>query len=319
MRPPYSITPAILRSVASISRKLGEVHAAHLSLPSARVRKDNRIHTIQSTLEIEGNTLGPEQVTALLEGSRVAAPAKDLMEVRNAIAVYDRLHRLKPRSENDFLKSHADLMRGLVKTPGRYRTSGVGIMKGQRLAHLPPSGDRVQGLMHELFDYVKKDDDLDLIKSCVFHYELEFIHPFQDGNGRMGRLWQTVILIQQHAVFAYLPVEALVRSKQRAYYMALNDSDKSGSSTPFITFMLEQIDGTLEELLSTSNRSLEPSDRLLDFKAHIGDRPFSRKDYLRFFKHISMATAGRDLKLGVERKLLKRQGEKRMTVYTFKG
>ena len=317
MKPPYSINSSILSLLTSISEKLGVIKAGHLQAPPAELRKANRIKTIQSTLEIEGNTLSIEQVTSVINNKRVIAPQKDILEVKNAIAVYDELHAFNASSIHSFLKAHALLMRGLVQHPGKFRSAGVGIVKGSKLTHLAPQASMVKSLMNDLFSYLKYDKDPLLIKSCVFHYELEFIHPFQDGNGRMGRLWQSVILKELSPVFAFLPVETIIKEEQSAYYKVLEKSDKSGNSTPFIEFALEAIDNALGVQLNERRSPIFASDRMNIFKAQFGNEVFSRKDYLEYFKDISAPTASRDLKAAVDQKLLRRKGEKRTTLYYF--
>lgn len=317
MKPPYSITPRILSLIASISEKLGEIKASHLQAPRAELRKTNRIKTIQSTLGIEGNTLSIEQVTAVINNKRVIAPQKDILEVKNAITVYDMLQNFKASSISSFLQAHALLMKGLVKQPGKFRSSGAGIVKGSNLTHLAPKAGLVKALMNDLFNYLKEDSTPLLIKSCVFHYELEFIHPFEDGNGRMGRLWQSVILKDLNPLLAFLPVEMIVKQKQSDYYKALEKSDKSGNSTPFIEFMLAAIDQALAEQLQERRLPLTADERIRIFKEHIGENEFSRKNYLEFFKDISAPTASRDLKAAVDKKIIKRTGDKRTSVYYF--
>ena len=317
MRPPYLITSSILSVLTSISEKLGVIKASHLQTPRAELRKANRIKTIQSTLEIEGNTLTIEQVTALIHNKKVIAPQKDIVEVNNAIAVYDELLRYRFTSMSSFLKAHAILMKGLVRHPGKFRTTGAGIVTGSKLAHLAPKANIVKPLMNDLFSYLKNDKDPLLIKSCVFHYELEFIHPFEDGNGRMGRLWQSVILKDLNLIFAFLPVDRIIKEEQLAYYKALEMSDKSGNSTPFIEFALTAIDKALAEQLRERRTPISDIDRLQFFREQVGKNEFSRKDYLEYFKEISAPTASRDLKTGVDEKLLKRKGNKRTTLYCF--
>ncbi len=318
MKPPYSITPRVLQYIASISEKIGEINAAHLQRPKAELRKTNRIKTIQSSLEIEGNTLSIEQVTAIIENKRVLAPKKDILEVKNAIIVYDAINTFKPLSLSSFLSAHKMLMKELVPSAGKLRTGGVGTIKGSALAHMAPPGKMVKPLMNTLFDYLKKDTNPLLIKSCVFHYELEFIHPFADGNGRMGRLWQTVLLMQQYPLFEFLPLETIVKKKQSDYYRALSISDKAGHCTSFLEFMLQVIDKALEELLTSQPNSLSGSDRIALFRSQIENRPFTRRDYMRAFKEISSATASRDLKEAVAKQILQRSGDKRTSVYHFK-
>jgi Fic family protein len=318
VKPPYSITPRILELVMQVSEKIGEVNAAHLQRPRAELRKSNRIKTIQSSLEIEGNTLTIEQVTAILDNKRVLAPKKDILEVKNAIAVYDAIHRFKPYSLPSFLAAHKMLMNQLISSPGRLRTGGVGIVKGSQLTHMAPSGTMVKPLMNNLFTYLKKDADPLLIKTCVFHYELEFIHPFTDGNGRMGRLWQSVLLLQQYPVFEFIPIETIIKKRQAEYYRALGQSDKAGNCTVFIEFMLQVMDEAMKQLLTSHPVALSGRDRMEIFQAQIGVNSFTRQDYLLAFKEISTATASRDLKEAVEKKLLVKRGDKRTSVYQFK-
>ncbi|MCW4467449.1 Fic family protein [Flavobacterium sp. MFBS3-15] len=317
MRPPYTITENIVKLVAAISHQLGEVQGASLHKPKTELRKRNRIKTIQSSLEIEGNTMTEEQITALLENKLVIAPAKDILEVQNALALYGQIREFNPFKVTDLNKAHAVLMKGLVDKPGKFRSKNVGIVKGSKVEHLAPSGDMVNGLMNDLFDYLKKDSDLLLIKSCVFHYEFEFIHPYLDGNGRMGRFWQTVVLLKEYPVFEFLPVESLIKQRQKEYYKALSISDKSGHSTAFIEFMLQVMTDALADALKTGNRSVTAQERLEMFRDIIGDRDFSRKEYMVNFRDISMATASRDLKKGTDDGLLERVGDKIKTVYRY--
>jgi Fic family protein len=315
MKPPYEITSRILKQVASISVKIGEVNAAHLNRPPTELRKKNRIKTIQSSLEIEGNTLTVDQVTDLLNNKKVVAPAKDILEVKNAISAYNQLGKFKSDELKSLCKAHAVLMKGLIDNPGKLRNTAVAIVKGTHTTHIAPPGDRVFSLMTNLFNYLKNEDELILIKSCVFHYELEFIHPFLDGNGRIGRLWQTLILKAHSPIFEFLPIETLIKKRQQEYYSVLGQSDKEGKSTVFIEFMLGIIDEALENLLKIQNVNLTAEDRILIFREQIGEQEFSRQDYLRAFKEISPATASRDLKLAVEEELVKKSGDKRTTKY----
>ena len=317
MKPPYEITPKILRLITSISEKIGAANAHFLNRPSPKLRKQNRIKTIHSSLKIEGNHLTEEQITALLENKRVIGPKKDVVEVLNAIEVYQNLGKYNPSSEQSFLKAHLKLMEGLLEQPGEYRKQGVGIVKGSQVAHLAPPFDNVPFLMKDLFKYLKKEDEIELIKSCVFHYEMEFIHPFIDGNGRMGRLWQTLILMEKYPLFEFLPFETLISNDQEKYYKALSESDKSGKSTKFIEYMLNVIDTSLSELLNFSNRTLNEEDRL-EYFVSLNKTEFSRKDYMTIFKDISSATASRDLKKGVELALFEKFGERNKTIYRLK-
>jgi Fic family protein len=317
MKPPYDITSKILKLISSISEKIGEVNANYLSKQSPQLRKQNRIKTIHSSLQIEGNTLTEEQITALIENKRVIGPKKDVLEVLNAIKVYEKLDEYKFSSDKSFLKAHLQLMNGLIESPGKYRKQGVGIVKGTKVEHVAPPYENVSHLMKDLFEYLKDSDELTLIKSCVFHYEMEFIHPFLDGNGRMGRLWQTLILMNEYPVFEFLPFETLISQTQDEYYKSLALSDKSGKSTVFIEYMLSVIEKSLESLLNYNNRTLKDIDRL-EFFLKLGIKEFTRKDYMNIFKDLSSATASRDLKKGIELNMFESIGNLNKTKYIIK-
>lgn len=319
MKPPYKITTKILELIASISEKIGEVNAAYLYKPPTELRKKNRIKTIQSSLEIEGNSLSINQVSAILDNKRIIAPKKDILEVKNAIKAYDNLSNYNPASLISFCKAHRTLMNDLIENAGKIRTRSVGIVKGAAVTHIAPPGNIVKSLVKDFFDYLKNNKDLLLIKSCVFHYEIEFIHPFMDGNGRIGRLWQTVILRQYSPVFDFLPIESLIKTRQSEYYKILGESDNKGDSTGFIEFMLQIINESLEELLTNQNVNLTYKDRINIFKDKIRQSSFNRQDYMRQFKDISSATASRDLKSAVDEEILNKTGHKRTTLYRFKN
>lgn len=314
MKPPYSITSEILKLITSISEKIGEVNANFLNKPSPKLRKLNKIKTIHSSLKIEGNSLSEKQITALLDNKRVIGPKKDVVEVLNAIGIYENLEKYNSTSEKSFLKAHKSLMSNLIENAGKYRTQGVGIVKGSKVEHVAPPSENVPFLMKDLFEYLKNSEEIELIKSCVFHYEMEFIHPFIDGNGRMGRLWQTIILTQKHPIFEFLPFETLISKDQEKYYKSLAESDKLGESTKFIEYMLNVIDISIGELLNFNNRTLNEKDRL-DYFVSLNKVEFTRKDYMDIFKDISSATASRDLKKGLELELFEKIGEKNKTKY----
>jgi Fic family protein len=314
MKPPYEITARILNLISSISIKIGEVNANYLNKQSPQLRKQNKIKTVHSSLSIEGNTLSEDLVSAILENKRVVGPQKDIAEVINALKVYDSLNSFKPYSSKSFLEAHKILMSGLVDKAGSYRKQSVGIVKGKKLAHSAPPFENVPFLMNNLFDYLKSKDELTLIKSCVFHYEMEFIHPFIDGNGRMGRLWQTLLLVQEFPVFEFLPFETMINTTQDDYYKALSASDKSGQSTHFIEYMLDVIDKSLSELLNYNNRIMTDIKRL-EYFILLNKSAFSRKEYMNVFKDISTATASRDLLKGTELKIIEKIGDKNKTRY----
>lgn len=317
MNPPYHITPEILFRIASIAEKIGKLNAKYLDKPSPQLRKKNRIKTIHSSLTIEGNRLSTEQITALIEKKRVVGPQKDVNEVLNAIAVYEKLNTFDPKSSTSFLRAHEILMKGLIEDNGKYRKKNVGIMAGNEMAHLAPPAKNVSHLMNDLFTYLKTSKEISILKSCVFHYEMEFIHPFLDGNGRMGRLWQTLILMKEYPVFEFIPFENIIHQTQTKYYQALAKSDKVGHSTPFIEYMLSVIDDSLLTMLEVKGHIKTAEDRL-NYFLEICNADFNRKDYMTVFKELSSATASRDLKRGVELDLFEKEGEKTKTIYRKK-
>lgn len=318
MKPPFTITPLILNDIAKIERLIGRIEGLNQPKPQPFLRKSNRVRTVQGSLAIEGNTLSLEQVMALIEGKQVIGDKKDIKEVLNAIDVYDLLPEFKPFVMKDLLKAHKMMMSSLIKSSGKWRNTNVGIMKGDAVAHVAPQSDRVYHLMKDLFKFTKNKGTHLLIRGCVFHYELEFIHPFEDGNGRIGRFWHSVLLYHYHPVFEFIPVESLIREHQKVYYAALEQSDKLGDSTPFIEFALSMIYQALAAFLEELKPApLTAESRLEIAKKHFGNSEFSRKDYLKLFKTLSTATASRDLKSGVEQKQLFKEGDKAKASYRF--
>ena len=249
--PPFKITSKAINLISQISEKIGEISTLENTERTVQLRKKNRIRTIHSSLAIENNSLTIEQITAIIEGKRVLGPPNEIQEVKNAVQAYELLLNLNPYKQNDLLKAHQLMMNDLVKHSGKYRKGGVGIFDGKGVVHVAPPADRVPFLMNDLFDWLKSSDVHPLIKSCVFHYEFEFIHPFEDGNGRMGRLWQTVILTEWKPIFAWLPIETLIKENQKLYYKALGISDSNADSTEFIEFMLSIILKTIKEIITT--------------------------------------------------------------------
>ena len=240
-QPPFTLTSEIVSLVADIAEQVGRLSAQPDSGLDLRLRRINRIRTVTGSLAIEGNTLSEAQITAILDGKTVLAPPKELQEARNALTVYERLGEWNAHDEADLLAAHRQLMLGLLDHPGVYRSGGVGVMGDGKVLHMAPQANRVPKLMGQLFHWLGNTREHPLIASSVFHYELEFIHPFADGNGRMGRLWQTLLLSRWQPAFAWLPVESLVHRQQQAYYQALNASTKASDSAPFIRFMLSCI------------------------------------------------------------------------------
>lgn len=247
--PPFDITNEVLQSVSDISLKLGRLEALFGTvMPSPMLRKKNRIRTIHSSLAIEHNSLTLKQVTDIVNGKHVLGAPDEIKEVKNAIDAYHLMQTLDAFSQKDLLKAHAAMMHDLVHSAGRFRSENVGVFDDNgRCIHMAPPAERVPWLIQDLFDWVTTTQTHPLISSCVFHYEFEFIHPFVDGNGRMGRFWQTMLLSRWKPVFAWLPVESIVRDNQDGYYAAIAESDHKGNSTSFIAFMLRCLLRVIEE------------------------------------------------------------------------
>jgi Fic family protein len=262
--PPYHIAPPILSLVAEIGEMIGRYTALSEQSTTPHLRRKNRIRTIQASLAIENNTLTLDQVSAIIEGKRVLGDPREIQEVRNAFAAYDAMPQWSPTSLEDLLTAHRLLMSTLIDEPGKFRTAGVGIFRGERLIHLAPPADRVRALVNDLLHWLAQTHEHPLITGCVFHYELEFIHPFADGNGRMGRLWQTLILTQWKSLFAFLPVETIIRDRQEDYYQALAEADKRADSTVFVEFMLMALRDSLREAMATSLETDQVSDQVTD-------------------------------------------------------
>lgn len=256
-QPPYTITSKIIHLIAQISENIGRLTVLDEIQDSLKLRKANRIRTIQGSLAIEGNTLSTEQITAILNGKPIIAPPKEIQEVRNAIKAYDAFQKWQPSLASDLLEAHQVLMAGLIDEVGQYRQGGVGVMSGGQVIHMAPPANQVPRLMSDLLQWLGESQEHPLIQSSIFHYEFEFIHPFADGNGRMGRLWQTLILSQWHPIFINIPVESLIYQNQRAYYDALQASTNQTDSAPFIEFILQMI---LDAILN-SNMTAQASDQ----------------------------------------------------------
>ncbi len=244
-KPPFTISAKAISMIAEISALL-ERHSILMGKDSLRLRKSNKIKTIHSSLAIEGNNLSEEQVSDILNGKKVVAPIREIQEVKNAIRTYDKFQKYNPFSIADLFKAHSDMMESLVSEAGKFRSGGVGVFDDDKVVHIAPPAEMVGELMENLFDWLKNSEDHLLIKSCVFHYEFEFIHPFADGNGRLGRLWQSLILSKFNPLFQYLPIETMVYNNQQNYYKAINDSSAENNSGIFVDFMLGEILNTLK-------------------------------------------------------------------------
>ena len=253
-KPPFEITNRMIDYVAEIAELLGKLNVTDALSSNPTLRRSNRIRTIHGSLAIEQNTLSLEQVTAVLNGKHVLAPPKDIAEVKNAYEIYERLDELDPYSVDDLLTAHGIMTRGLVEESGMFRTRPVGVVDSEgHVLHFGTLPQYVPDLVMELLDWVKTSEVHMLIRSCVFHYELELIHPFSDGNGRVGRLWHTLLLSKWNPAFAWLPVEPIIHDRQQECYDAINASNDAGESTVFIEFMLSAIKASLMDAIRTSD------------------------------------------------------------------
>ena len=248
-QPPFEITTSTLQTVAEICEMLGRWSLSNKSDLAPHLRRNNRIRTIHASLAIENNSLSVKEVTAVLDGKTVLGLPREIQEVRNAFTAYEEMPNWQPENLQNLLTAHQLLMNGLIDDAGKFRRSSVGIYRDQTLIHLAPPAERVPNLIADLLIWLKKPDAPPLIASCVFHYEFEFIHPFADGNGRMGRMWQTLILSKWNSLLAFLPAETVIQKRQAEYYQALAASDKAGSATNFIEFMLDALRISMSEVV----------------------------------------------------------------------
>lgn len=319
-RPPFAITTKAAGTLAKIERLLGNWEGElKAPAPTPRLRRKNRVRTVLDTVAIEGNRLSLEQATAVLEGKRVLGPARELLEIQNANRAYENVATYNPRQQSALLAAHGALMRGLIQDAGRFRTTQVGVLQGQRIAHLAPPPHRVPDLMRSLFRFLRTERDAPrVVVAVVFHYELELIHPFSDGNGRIGRLWQHALLREASPIFEHVPAESLIRQRQKQYYAALAAADRAGRSDPFVEFMLKVLLDALTSLSGVVRGRRELSaDRLVSAKSALGRRWFSRKHYLSLFPKLSTASASRDLAQAVQSGALVARGERALTRYRF--
>lgn len=309
-KPPFEITNEILDAVAEIAELVGQVTATQGLSTNPTLRRTNRIRTIYSSLAIEQNTLSLEQVTAVLNGKKVLASPKDIAEVKNAYEIYEVMETLNPYSVDDLLKSHGVMTRDLLEESGSFRSGPVGVVdKNGNVLHIGTLPAYVPNLVYELFDWVENSDVHILIKSCVFHYEFELIHPFADGNGRIGRLWHTLLLSKWKPMFAWLPIESIIHDRQEEYYGAINKSNFEGESTEFIAFMLSAIKEALTEAVETTEATQIMSDndlRLFKIEQFLQKNKYITNADVRQMFQVSSATANRILTKFVDESIIHR-------------
>ena len=252
-KPPFHTTDRITNLVAAISEQIGRIKVLSHGNLNPHLRKENRIRTIHSSLAIEQNSLSLEQVTAIVDGKRVLGNPNEIREVRNAYDTYNMMLSLDPYAVKDLLKAHKKMMEGLIPENGRFRSGGVGVFAGDAVMHMAPPARLVPGEIQDLFEWYKTSEMHPLIRSSIFHYEFEFIHPFADGNGRMGRMWHSLLLGKWNEIFYWLPIEELIRSRQQEYYNAFGASNRESDSSAFVELMLEIILDTLRETTVVGN------------------------------------------------------------------
>ena len=263
-KPPFHMTDKMTSLIAEISEQVGRITVLQEGTISPHLRRENRIRTIHSSLAIEHNSLSLEQVTAILDGKRVLGNPNEIKEVQNAYEAYELMLRLNPASVDDLLKAHKLMMNGLVSENGRFRSGGVGVFDGEVLIHMAPPAEFVPEHIQNLFAWYQKSELHPLIKSAIFHYEFEFIHPFADGNGRMGRMWHSLLLGKWKEMFFWLPIEELIQSRQKEYYDALGAADKQADSAGFVELILEIIRDSLTEITVIGRSTDQDSDQVTD-------------------------------------------------------
>lgn len=278
--PPYIISDKTVNLIAAITEIITKITINNNMSNNPRLRRDSRIRTIHASLAIENNSLSLDQVTDIINGKRILGAPDEICEVKNAFEAYNKLLELNPYSINDMLLAHKVLMNELTKEAGTFRSGGVGVFAGKQLVHMAPPANQVPHLIKDLLDWAKKEEVHPLLKSCVFHYEFEFIHPFADGNGRMGRMWQTLLLYKWNSLFGWLPIEALIRERQEEYYKVLGECDHSADSGKFIEFILTTVYDALSEIADTEQVTAQVTEQVKKLLEVMGNEEYSTKELL---------------------------------------
>ncbi|RRD22666.1 Fic family protein [Fusobacterium canifelinum] len=326
LSPPFKITNETLNSIYEIGELVGKISAEKEFEKNLTLRRENRIKTIYSSLAIEQNTLTLEQVTDVINGKRVLAPLKDIKEVQNAYEIYERIDELDENSVNDLLLAHKIMTSELIKESGRFRSKNAGVYQGDKLIHMGTLPEYIPELINNLFLWLKNSKEHPLIKAAVFHYEFEFIHPFQDRNGRIGRFWHSLVLSKWKKIFAWLPIESLVQKYQKEYYIAINNSNRDEESTEFILFMLRIINEALIELVENKKTTDKTTDKMTDkniervklLMKYLNQNGSISNKEAQSLLNISEATAKRFLNKLVKENLLEAIGEYKARKYIKK-
>ena len=283
-KPPYTITDKAVNLISGITETMTRITVNNNMSKNPRLRRNNRIKTIQASLAIENNSLSLEQVTDIINGKRILGKPNEICEVKNAFEAYEVLLQFDPLSQKDLRKGHKILMRDLTEDAGRYRDVGVGVFAGERLVHMVPPASNVPMLVMNLFKWIEKSDAHPLVKSCVFHYEFEFIHPFDDGNGRMGRMWQTLLLYKWNELFGWLPIETLIRERQQEYYDVLGRCDANADSGEFVEFILTAIFDALNEIIVNEQVDITITEQVARLLRCLGDKEYSTRELMELLK-----------------------------------
>lgn len=284
-KPPFMITDDITVLVSEISEEVGRISVLQADHVTPHLRRKNRIRTIHSSLAIEHNSLTIDQMTAIINGKHVLGNPIEIREVRNAYEAYELTLDLDPLSIDYLLKAHRVMMNGLVPENGRFRSGGVGVFDGEDLIHIAPPAEYVPSQIRNLISWYSRSRLHPLVKSSVFHYEFEFIHPFVDGNGRMGRMWNTLLLGKWNELFLWLPIEEPIQTRQKEYYDALRKADQTADCAVFVELMLEIIRDSLREASETEDNSDQVSDQVGNSVARLlsvlGDEQLSALELMK--------------------------------------
>ncbi|HHX11801.1 MAG TPA: Fic family protein [Clostridiales bacterium] len=278
--PPYTISDKTVNLISAITEIITKITINDNMSNNPRLRRDNRIRTIHASLAIENNSLSLDQVTDIINGKRILGAPDEICEVKNAFEAYNKLLELNPYSVKDMLLAHKVMMKELTKEVGTFRSGGVGVFAGKQLVHMAPPANQVPHLIKDLVDWAKKAEVHPLIKSCVFHYEFEFIHPFADGNGRMGRMWQTLLLYKWKSLFGWLPIETLISERQEEYYKVLGECDHSADSGKFVEFLLTTVYDALSEIAITEQVTAQVTDQVEKLLGVMDDKEYSTREMM---------------------------------------
>lgn len=301
-KPPYTITEKAADYLAKIVETVTRLEFGTGFKRDIKLHRENRVRTIHSSLAIEGNSLSLGEVTAVIEGKMVAGKQTEIKEVKNAYEAYDKIMTLDPYAIGDFLKAHQLMTDGLIKESGKFRGGDVGVFDGDVAIHIGARPQYVPQLMEELFGWAKESELHPVLKSAILHYEIETIHPFADGNGRMGRLWQTLLLAKWNDIFAWIPMESVLYQNRPEYYQAIENARQANDSGAFIEFTLSSLYDIIaaqekHQVRHEEKHQVHLSDTQIEVLKALEDITLSRKD---IFAAIGMNGDSRSFKRHIE-------------------